>query len=59
MDMYCPRCGHETVITASDYVPADHDCLHCGSQLERDEVEAETEAEESVPTGEADAASAR
>jgi len=37
--MRCPRCGHDTVITASEYVPADRDCLHPGSQLAREEVE--------------------
>ena len=47
--MRCPRCGHETVIAASDYVPADHDCLHCGSQLARDEVEAPDD-QETTPT---------
>lgn len=36
--MYCPRCGHETVVVASEHLPADYDCLHCGSQLDREEV---------------------
>jgi transcription elongation factor Elf1 len=37
--MPCPRCGHETVVVASEYVPADYDCLHCGGQLSCEEVE--------------------
>ena len=43
--MRCPRCGHDTVIVASDYVPADRDCLHCGSQLSREEVERDSSDE--------------
>jgi transcription initiation factor TFIIIB Brf1 subunit/transcription initiation factor TFIIB len=47
--MRCPHCGHDTVIGASDYVPADLDCLHCGRQLDADEVD---RAPDATPEGE-------